>query len=388
MSNRARPTWPEGAADGATSRTAPPGADGNGQSTAPADPASNGRPGPVANGASGGKAPVAGGKGVAAPGTGSAGNGAAGNSAAGGGSAAGSSGPSRPAQPAGGQGSRQPRPATQASPKPNPAPGRPPQQAPARPPGNQAPATPAAGQRPAPVNPAVSQRPEQRGPGPNPVVPGPAVPDQATQAMPAPARATPAPAASAAAYGRVDAKSPAPETIGDRVTAAKRAVLAKTTGGKDADKSGTAVTPSRIDAKADSRAAAQSAKSATRPQVRKARLRLSRVDPWSVMKTAFLLSIAFGIVIWVAVFIVWSFIGAAGVFENINNTVSEVLGTPTAEPFRLENYINTGKVMGFTTVVACLYVVIITALATLGAFLYNLAATLLGGLELTLASED
>ena len=129
-------------------------------------------------------------------------------------------------------------------------------------------------------------------------------------------------------------------------------------------------------------------KASGRPQTRKARLRLSRLDPWSVMKTAFLLSIAFGIVTWVAVFIVWSAIGAAGVFDNINNTVTEVLGTPAAEPFRIENYINTGKVMGFTTLLACADVLIITALATLGSFLYNIAATLLGGLEVTLASED
>jgi hypothetical protein len=113
---------------------------------------------------------------------------------------------------------------------------------------------------------------------------------------------------------------------------------------------------------------------------------MSRIDPWSVMKTAFLLSIAFGIVTWVAVFIIWSAIGAAGVFDNINSTVQEVLGTPTAEPFRIENYVNTGKVMGFTTLLACADVLIITALATLGSFLYNIAATLLGGLEVTLAS--
>ncbi|MER7246657.1 DUF3566 domain-containing protein [Kribbella sp. NPDC000426] len=136
------------------------------------------------------------------------------------------------------------------------------------------------------------------------------------------------------------------------------------------------------------RLAEKDAKASSRPQTRKARLRMSRIDPWSVMKTAFLLSIAFGIVTWVAVFIIWSAIGAAGVFDNINSTVQEVLGTPTAEPFRVENYINTGKVMGFTTLLACADVLIITALATLGSFLYNIAATLLGGLEVTLASED
>lgn len=135
------------------------------------------------------------------------------------------------------------------------------------------------------------------------------------------------------------------------------------------------------------RPAAKTARS-TGPRTRKARLRLARVDPWSVMKTAFLLSIAFGIVTWVAVLVTWSAIDAAGVFDNINRTVSEVLGTGASEPFRIEDYVGTNKVMGFTTLLACADVLIITALATLGAFLYNIAATLLGGLEVTLASED
>ncbi len=166
------------------------------------------------------------------------------------------------------------------------------------------------------------------------------------------------------------------DSFGDRVSAAKAAVLEKAAAVKDA----------AADKARPTEDAEPTARS--RGQVRKARLRLSRVDPWSVMKTAFLLSIAFGIVTWVAVFIVWSAIGAAGVFDNINNTVTEVLGTPAAEPFDIENYVNTGKVMGFTTLLACADVLIITALATLGSFLYNIAATLLGGLEVTLASED
>jgi hypothetical protein len=167
------------------------------------------------------------------------------------------------------------------------------------------------------------------------------------------------------------------------VSAARQAVLDKAAAVKSAKPEKT----ERAEAK-QTRAAEKETKASHRPQTRKARLRMSRIDPWSVMKTAFLLAIAFGIVTWVAVFIVWSAIGAAGVFDNINSTVREVLGTPTGEPFRVENYINTGKVMGFTTLLACADVLIITALATLGSFLYNIAATLLGGLEVTLASED
>jgi hypothetical protein len=183
--------------------------------------------------------------------------------------------------------------------------------------------------------------------------------------------------------GKIATPSAPAETFGDKVNAAKQAVLGKAAAVKDAATQGT----DRFGSDSRNKPEA-AAKASSRPQTRKARLRLSRLDPWSVMKTAFLLSIAFGIVTWVAVFIVWSAIGAAGVFDNINNTVSEVLGTPSAEPFRIEDYVNTGKVMGFTTLLACADVLIITALATLGSFLYNIAATLLGGLEVTLASED
>lgn len=131
------------------------------------------------------------------------------------------------------------------------------------------------------------------------------------------------------------------------------------------------------------------ASSAARPRgTRRARLRLVHLDPWSVMKTAFLLSIAFGIVTVVAVAVVWSVLGAAGVWESINSTVSDVLGSQSGTPFQIEDYVGASRVLGFTMIVAVVDVVLITAIATLGAFLYNLAAALLGGVEVTLAEDD
>ncbi|HET6626097.1 MAG TPA: DUF3566 domain-containing protein [Nocardioidaceae bacterium] len=121
---------------------------------------------------------------------------------------------------------------------------------------------------------------------------------------------------------------------------------------------------------------------------RKARLRLTHIDPWSVMKTAFLLSIAFGIVTVIAVAVVWGVLGAAGVWDSINKTVQEVLGGDSGSTFDIENYVGTSRVMGFTMIVAVVDVVLITAIATLGAFLYNLAAALLGGIEVTLAEDE
>jgi hypothetical protein len=112
------------------------------------------------------------------------------------------------------------------------------------------------------------------------------------------------------------------------------------------------------------------------------------LDPWSVMKTSFLLSIAFGIVSVVAVAVVWSVLDAAGVWDSINKTVTDVIGGQSAQNFDVKNYVGTSRVLGFTMIVAVVDVVLITAIATLTAFLYNLAAALLGGVEVTLAEDE
>ena len=125
-----------------------------------------------------------------------------------------------------------------------------------------------------------------------------------------------------------------------------------------------------------------------RSRTRRARLRLVHLDPWSVMKTSFLLSIAFGIVTVVSVAVVWAVLGAAGVWDSINSTVTDVLGGESASTFDIQDYVGTSRVLGFTMIVAVVDVVLITAIATLGAFLYNLAAALLGGLEVTLAEDE
>lgn len=128
--------------------------------------------------------------------------------------------------------------------------------------------------------------------------------------------------------------------------------------------------------------------SAPRKPPRRARLRLTRIDPWSVMKTAFLLAIAFGVVTIVSVFIIWSVLAAAGVWDSVNQAVQDVVGGEEASSWDVEKYVGMSRVMGFTMLVAVVDVILITAIATLGAFLYNMAAALLGGVELTLAEDQ
>ncbi len=147
--------------------------------------------------------------------------------------------------------------------------------------------------------------------------------------------------------------------------------------------------PSRFRPGANAEAAAPAPAAAAEEvrQVRQAKLRLVQVEPWSVMKTAFLLSVAIAIVTVVAVAIIWSVLGAAGLWDSINSIVQESVGDTNGAPFEIQKYLGTSRVLGFTMIVAVADVVLITAIATLGAFLYNLTATLVGGVEVTFAED-
>jgi Transmembrane domain of unknown function (DUF3566) len=126
----------------------------------------------------------------------------------------------------------------------------------------------------------------------------------------------------------------------------------------------------------------------TMPRVRKARLRVSKVDPWSVMKVGFLLSIALGICTVVASAVLWMVMDAMGVFTTVGDTISEATGSNEGGGFDLASYLSLGHVLTFTAVVAVIDVVLATALATLGAFIYNLSAGFVGGVEVTLAEDE
>ncbi|MEV7078628.1 DUF3566 domain-containing protein [Streptomyces sp. NPDC093516] len=126
----------------------------------------------------------------------------------------------------------------------------------------------------------------------------------------------------------------------------------------------------------------------TTPRVRKARLRVAKADPWSVMKVSFLLSIALGICTIVAAAVLWMVMDAMGVFSTVGGTISEATGSNESNGFDLQAFLSLPNVLLFTSIIAVIDVVLATALATLGAFIYNLSAGFVGGVELTLAEDE
>lgn len=124
---------------------------------------------------------------------------------------------------------------------------------------------------------------------------------------------------------------------------------------------------------------------APKAKVRKARLLVSKVDPWSVLKMAFLLSVALGIVTVVASVVFWTVLDLTGIFASVNGLVSEIVGTEGG--FDLMQIASLGQVASFATIIAVVNVVLLTALSMLAAVLYNLSSTLVGGIGVTLTDD-
>jgi hypothetical protein len=121
---------------------------------------------------------------------------------------------------------------------------------------------------------------------------------------------------------------------------------------------------------------------------RRVRLTIQRLDPWSVFKISFLLSVAFGIATVIAVAVLWTVLSGMGVFSTLNDFIVQVTsGENQASSFDLMDYVGLGRVVSLSAVFAVANVILLTALATLGAFLYNVCSALVGGIHQTLSDE-
>ena len=137
------------------------------------------------------------------------------------------------------------------------------------------------------------------------------------------------------------------------------------------------------------RGAATSARPTTAPAApagpRRVRLAVARIDPWSVMKLAFLLSVAIGIMIVVAAAVVWYALDALAVFTKVNDVIATLASSTTF--FDITEWAAFDRVISLATMIAVVDVVLLTALSTIGAFLYNIVAALVGGIHLTLTDD-
>src|ERR1700735_2635819 len=121
---------------------------------------------------------------------------------------------------------------------------------------------------------------------------------------------------------------------------------------------------------------------------RKAQLVLSRIEPWSVMKFSFMISLVGWVVLFVAVGAIYYVLSKLGVFTLIEHTVGLVTATKTSPGPDAASWFAASRVLGYTMLAGAVNVVLITALATVGAVCYNLVTHLAGGIEVTLKETD
>jgi hypothetical protein len=137
----------------------------------------------------------------------------------------------------------------------------------------------------------------------------------------------------------------------------------------------------------------QSRPAAQRPaansaSTRKAQLAVSRIEPWSVMKFSFMISLVGWVILFVAVAIMYFVLQKLGVFHSIENTVGLVTASKNHSGTDAASWFSASRVLGYTMLVGAINVILITALATVGAVLYNLVTMLAGGIEVTLKETD
>lgn len=117
-------------------------------------------------------------------------------------------------------------------------------------------------------------------------------------------------------------------------------------------------------------------KAPRKASTKQVRLRLVYLDFWSIVKLSFLLSICLGIVQVVFAVGVWVVLNTTGIFDRINATGSEIIGSA----FDVTDQFSLVQVTLFAVIVAVLNIVVGTALGAIFALLYNFAARITGGL--------
>ena len=123
---------------------------------------------------------------------------------------------------------------------------------------------------------------------------------------------------------------------------------------------------------------------------RKAHLVLRRVEPWSAMKFSFVVSLVCFVVLFIAVAVLYMVLSGLGVFENIIQTVTQLTtadGKATSG-VDIASWFEPVRILGYTALIGAVNVVLITALSTLGAVIYNVASDLVGGVEVTFSEAE
>ncbi|BBY58444.1 DUF3566 domain-containing protein [Mycolicibacterium sarraceniae] len=117
----------------------------------------------------------------------------------------------------------------------------------------------------------------------------------------------------------------------------------------------------------------------------RASMQIRHIDPWSALKVSLLLSVALFFVWMIAVALLYLVLGGMGVWSKLNSNVGDLLTATSGGGGEL---VSSGTIFGGAALIGLVNIVLLTAMATVGAFIYNLSTDIVGGIEVTLADRD
>jgi Transmembrane domain of unknown function (DUF3566) len=121
---------------------------------------------------------------------------------------------------------------------------------------------------------------------------------------------------------------------------------------------------------------------------RQAHLTVARVEPWSVMKFSFIVSLVAFVILFVAVSVLYGTLAGLGVFDSLQRVVSDVTSSQGSPGVNAKAWFSASRVLGYTALLGSVNIVLITAMSTIGAVVYNLTSRLVGGVEVTLKETE
>jgi Transmembrane domain of unknown function (DUF3566) len=122
--------------------------------------------------------------------------------------------------------------------------------------------------------------------------------------------------------------------------------------------------------------------------VRQAQLTIARVEPWSVMKFSFVVAVVAFVILFVAVSVLYGALSGLGVFDSLQKVVSNVTSSQGSAGVNAARWFSASRILGYTALLGSLNIVLITAMSTIGAVVYNLTSRLVGGIEVTLRETE
>lgn len=118
----------------------------------------------------------------------------------------------------------------------------------------------------------------------------------------------------------------------------------------------------------------------------RATMQIRRIDPWSALKVSLVLNVALFFVWMIAVAFLYLVLGAMGVWSKLNSNVGDLLTSGSGGGG--SDLVSAASIFGGAALVGLVNIVLLTAMATIGAYIYNLSTDIVGGVEVTLADLD